>query len=42
MDIFQISMNWAVENRAGKSSKMSERGLLLGVKYPQSCIEEFR
>ena len=26
--------------RAGKSSKMSERGLLLGVKCPRSCIKE--
>ena len=26
--------------RAGKSSKMSERGLLLDVKCPQSCVEE--
>ena len=27
-------------DRAGKSSKMSERGLLLGVKSPQSSVEE--
>ena len=27
-------------DRAGKSQKMSERELLLGVKCPQSCVEE--
>ena len=26
--------------RAAKTSKMSERGLLLGVECPQSCVEE--
>ena len=26
--------------RAGKSFKMSERGILLGVKCPQSCVED--
>ena len=26
--------------RAGKSSKISEHGLLLDVKCPQSCVEE--
>jgi hypothetical protein len=29
------------DSRAGKSSKMSKRGLLLGVKCPQNSIEEF-
>ena len=28
------------DGRAGKSTKMSECGLLLGVKCPQSCVEE--
>ena len=27
-----------VADRAGKSSKMSERGLSLGVKYPQTYV----
>jgi hypothetical protein len=27
-------------SRAGKSTKMSKRGLLLGVKCPQSCVED--
>ena len=43
---FQLHNNLAINlkllqsDRAGKSSKMSERGLLLGEKCPQSCVEE--
>ena len=29
----------ALKGRAGKSTEMSERGLFLGVKCPQSCVE---